>query len=75
VTRTCQELAWKTFCALGARGLGRVDIRLTPEGHPYVLELNAIPGFTETSLLPKAARAVGLEFPALCEKILNLARV
>ena len=75
VTRTCQELAWKTFCALGARGLGRVDVRLTPEGHPYVLELNAIPGFTETSLLPKAARAVGLEFPALCEKILNLARV
>ena len=74
-TRRCQELAWRTFTALDCRGLGRVDIRLTPDGHPYVLELNSIPGFTETSLLPKAARAVGLEFPALCEKILNLARI
>lgn len=74
LTRKCQELAWRTFTALDCRGLGRVDIRLTPDGHPYVLELNSIPGFTETSLLPKAARSVGLEFPALCEKILNLAR-
>ena len=74
-TRACQSLAWRTFTALDCRGLGRVDIRLTPDGHPFVLELNSIPGFTETSLLPKAARAVGLEFPALCEKILNLARV
>jgi D-alanine-D-alanine ligase len=74
-TRACQSLAWRTFTALECRGLGRVDIRLTPDGHPFVLELNSIPGFTETSLLPKAARAVGLEFPALCEKILNLARV
>lgn len=74
-TRACQELAWRAFNALGCRGLGRVDIRLTPDGHPFVLELNSIPGFTETSLLPKAARAAGLEFPALCEKILNMARV
>lgn len=72
-TRHCQQLAWRTFTALGCRGMGRVDIRLTPEGHAYVLEMNTIPGFTETSLLPKAARAAGLEFGALCEKILNLA--
>ncbi len=72
-TRRCQELAWRTFTALGCRGMGRVDIRMTPEGHAYVLEMNTIPGFTETSLLPKAARAAGLEFPALCDKILNLA--
>lgn len=71
-TRLCQSLAWRTFEALGCRGLGRVDIRLTPEGHAYVLEMNTIPGFTETSLLPKAARAAGLEFGELCEKILNL---
>lgn len=72
-TRHCQDLAWRTFVALGCRGMGRVDIRLTPEGHAYVLEMNTIPGFTETSLLPKAARAAGLEFPQLCEKILDLA--
>jgi D-alanine-D-alanine ligase len=73
-TRRCQELAWQTFTALGARDLGRVDIRLTGDGVPYVLELNTIPGFTETSLLPKAARAAGLEFPALCAMIVERAR-
>lgn len=72
--RRCQELAWRTYTALGCRGMGRVDIRMTPEGHAYVLEMNTIPGFTETSLLPKAARAAGLEFPALCDKILRLAK-
>jgi D-alanine-D-alanine ligase len=74
-TRMCQELAWKTFEALGCRGMGRVDIRLTPDGIPFVLELNTIPGFTETSLLPKAAKSVGIEFGDLCERILNLAAV
>ncbi|HMP90338.1 MAG TPA: D-alanine--D-alanine ligase [Kiritimatiellia bacterium] len=72
VARECQHLAWKTFQALGARGLGRVDIRLTGDNIPYVLELNSIPGFTSTSLLPKAARAAGIEFPELCEKIVML---
>lgn len=71
--RACQQLAWNTYVALGCRGMGRVDIRMTEEGRAYVLELNTIPGFTETSLLPKAARAAGLEFGALCEMILNLA--
>ena len=46
---------------------------MTPEGRCYVLELNSIPGFTETSLLPKAARAAGIEFPELCDRILRLA--
>lgn len=71
--RLCQQLGWSTFNALGCRGLGRVDIRLTPDGAAFVLEMNTIPGFTETSLLPKAAKAAGIEFPDLCEKILNLA--
>lgn len=72
-TRTCQDLAWRSFQALGCRGMGRVDIRLAPDGNFFVLELNTIPGFTETSLLPKAARAAGIEFPELCQRILNLA--
>lgn len=71
VTRACQELAWKTFVALGASGLGRVDIRLTDEGEPFVLELNSLPGFTETSLLPKAAASLGISFGALCDKIVR----
>ena len=72
VARECQKLAWKTFEALKARGLGRVDIRLSEDGVPYVLELNSIPGFTSTSLLPSAARAAGISFPELCEKIVRL---
>ncbi len=75
VAAECQELAQRVFSALGCRGLGRVDIRLTPEGRPYVLELNSIPGFTGTSLLPKAAQAAGISFPDLCEKVLDLAAV
>jgi D-alanine-D-alanine ligase-like ATP-grasp enzyme len=53
--------------------MARVDIRMAQDGTLYVLELNTIPGFTETSLLPKAARAAGIEFPELCQRILNLA--
>lgn len=71
-TRLVQELAWKTFQALKSSGLGRIDIRLTDEGEAFVLELNSIPGFTETSLLPKAARAAGISFADLCDKIVRL---
>lgn len=74
VRRLCQELSVRTFDALDCRGFGRVDFRLTPEGRPYLLELNNIPGFTETSLLPKAAAQAGLTFPALCARIMEMAR-
>lgn len=70
-TRRCQDMAWKTFTAIGAHGLGRVDIRLDEHDVPYVLELNTIPGFTETSLLPKAARAAGISFAELCDRIVR----
>ena len=68
-----QRTALKTFKALGARGFGRVDFRMTPEGEQYVLELNTIPGFTSHSLLPKAAAAAGIEFSALCDRIMKTA--
>ena len=68
-----QNIAMKTFEALGARGFGRVDFRMTPEGDQFVLELNTIPGFTSHSLLPKAAAAAGIEFPALCDRIIKTA--
>jgi D-alanine-D-alanine ligase len=67
----CQELALRTFKALGCRGLARVDFRMSDEGELYVLELNNIPGFTETSLLPKAAAQSGLSFSALCDRIIK----
>jgi D-alanine-D-alanine ligase len=74
-TKELQAIALKTFQCLEAEGFGRVDFRLTPEGKPYVLELNSIPGFTATSLLPKAASAEGIGFSQLCRQIMESARV
>lgn len=70
-----QRIAMDTFTALGCRGLGRVDFRLTDDGALYVLELNNIPGFTETSLLPEAAQAAGIGFSDLCERIMEMAEL
>lgn len=72
-TRRCQELARRVFDTLGCRGLGRVDFRLTDAGELVVLELNNIPGFTKTSLLPEAARAAGIGFSTLCARIMEQA--
>ena len=70
-----QAIALQTFSCLGAEGFGRVDFRLSPENKPYVLELNAIPGFTQTSLLPKAAKAAGIGFSELCCRIMEMAHL
>ena len=56
---------------LGCRGATRVDLRIDSEGNPYVLEVNTIPGMTETSLLPKIAKLAGYDFPRLIEEILK----
>lgn len=75
-TRRVQEAAEAAHKALGLEIYSRVDILLAADGSLSVLEINTIPGMTETSLLPKAAAVVGLDFPALCERIaeLSLAR-
>ena len=73
VAQRCQRLALDVFHALRCRGMARVDFRMAPDGGLYVLELNNIPGFTETSLLPKAAQAAGLGFPELCNRIMEMA--
>jgi len=70
-----QAIALETFHALDAAGMGRVDFRLSPSNEPYVLELNAIPGFTATSLLPKAAQAAGIGFSELCGRIMEQAHL
>ncbi|MBQ1511366.1 MAG: ATP-grasp domain-containing protein, partial [Selenomonadaceae bacterium] len=71
--REVQELAVKTFAACGCRGVARVDMMLGEDGTPYVIEVNSVPGMTETSLVPDAGRAMGIEFPELCERILEMA--
>lgn len=63
--------ALSAHMALGCRGATRVDLRLDAEGEPYVLEVNTIPGMTETSLLPKIAGLAGFDFPGLIEEILR----
>jgi D-alanine-D-alanine ligase len=73
--RRARALALDVFRALGCRGLGRVDFRLAADGQLNVLELNNIPGFTETSLLPEAAQAAGIGFPDLCGRIMEMARL
>jgi D-alanine-D-alanine ligase len=65
-----QEIGLKAHNALGCRGFSRVDMRLSEEEQIYVLEVNTIPGLTERSLLPMAAKAAGLDFPQLCVKML-----
>ena len=59
--------------ALGLAGCARVDFRLTADGQAYCLEANTLPGMTELSLVPQGAAAAGLLFPALCERIVELA--
>jgi D-alanine-D-alanine ligase len=75
IVPTLREDAEKTALlahqALGCRGATRVDLIIDDENKSYVLEVNTIPGMTETSLLPKIARQSGLDFPALIEAILS----
>lgn len=68
-----QALGLRAFEAVGARDFGRVDVMLNAEFKPYVLEVNTLPGMTETSLLPKAAEVAGINFNALCQCMLELA--
>jgi D-alanine-D-alanine ligase len=73
VTRSIQELALKTHRVIGCRGCTRVDFRIDPDGRPFVLEINTVPGMTETSLLPKAAAAAGISYDQLVAKIVRSA--
>ena len=66
------DAALRSWDALGLEGFARVDLILGEDG-PQVLEANAIPGLTDTSLLPMAAEAAGLSFERLCERLLELA--
>lgn len=69
------EIALRTHRALGCTGYSRVDLRLDAAGNPFVLEVNTLPGMTKTSLIPKIAKAAGMDYPTLCEEILATATV
>jgi D-alanine-D-alanine ligase len=67
-----RALALRAFEALGCSGWGRVDLMRDGEGRDWLLEVNTAPGMTSHSLVPKAARAVGIDFETLCWRILEL---
>ena len=65
-----QEVSLRAFQALGCSGCARVDLMTDEEGNPFVIDVNTMPGMTETSLLPKAAHFAGISFEELVERIL-----
>jgi len=71
--RHCMQRAEQAVAATGCIGAPRVDMIVTDGGEPIILEINTVPGMTETSLLPKAAAAVGISFEQLCLNILATA--
>lgn len=74
VTQAVQSVAWKAARALGVRDVARVDIRLSPDGIPYVLEVNPLPGMDpEESNLPIMARAAGMSYEAFIHRLIDLA--
>ena len=74
IAQLVQSVGLMAHRALGCRHLSRADIILTPDEVPVLLEVNTIPGFTPTSLLPKAAAQAGMSYEELCEQLVVMAR-
>jgi D-alanine-D-alanine ligase len=72
-TARIQESALGAFKVVGGRDYARVDVMVTQQNTPVVLEVNTLPGMTETSLFPKAAAAAGMTYAEVCEKMVELA--
>jgi D-alanine-D-alanine ligase len=72
-TTRIQQAGLGAFKAIGGRDYARVDVMVRPNGDPVVLEVNTLPGMTETSLLPKAAAVAGIGYADLCQRMLELA--
>ena len=72
-TERVQAAGLAAFKAIGGRDYSRVDVMVRANGDPVVLEVNTLPGMTETSLLPKAAAAAGIGYAELCQRMVELA--
>jgi D-alanine-D-alanine ligase len=73
VAKKAQQQALTAFHSLGCEGYARVDFRMTDQNELYCLEVNTLPGMTPTSLVPKAAKAVGISFEELIKRIIQQA--
>jgi D-alanine-D-alanine ligase len=69
--RAASDAAARAFRALGCEGMARVDFIISPDCTPWLLEVNTVPGLTELSLLPDAARAAGIPFDELCDRLVR----
>ena len=73
VAASCRDEATKTFRALSIRDVGRADVIVDGDGGPWVIDVNVSPGMTDTSLLPMAGAAAGVDLPELCDRVVQLA--
>jgi D-alanine-D-alanine ligase len=73
LTKKIQKLSIDVYKAIGCRGFGRVDFIIKNRKSPVVLEINTVPGLTSESLLPKAAKAAGINYPELLDTIIKYA--
>jgi len=73
IAQFTQDMALMAHSVLGCRDYSRVDFRLNPDGQPFCLEVNTVPGFTELSLFPMGALEVGISFADLCERLAEMA--
>jgi D-alanine-D-alanine ligase len=73
VLDACTANAVLAFQAIGARHVSRADLIVDADGTPWLLEIDTCPGLTDTSLLPLAAQAAGIDFGTLCERVTQLA--
>jgi len=72
-SKEIEQIAARTYEAFHCRGFARIDLIVDKKGDPYVLEVNTVPGMTEMSLVPDAARAAGMEFEQLVDHLVKLA--
>ncbi|MCX5743496.1 MAG: D-alanine--D-alanine ligase [Proteobacteria bacterium] len=73
VIARAEDYARRAYLALGCSGHARPDLRIALDGAAFILEVNTLPGMTGTSLLPKIAKSIGVDYPTLCERILSSA--
>ncbi|MDD5455832.1 MAG: D-alanine--D-alanine ligase [Candidatus Margulisbacteria bacterium] len=71
IEKNIRDIALEAYRVIGCRGAVRVDMILTNDGTPYILELNTIPGMTDTSDLPAQAKSAGISFPELVQRIID----
>lgn len=72
MTEKMMKIAEKAYAAIGCEPYARVDIMMDCQGNMYCLEVNTLPGMTATSLIPDEARAIGIDYPTLCDNIVEL---